>query len=335
MSLSIMRPLRHLKSFTTKLATRLLEFTAPDVLRPRITPVDMNAPCVRCGCRYAYPLNSEVHPDFDLSAVPASLRGAFTDHADAICCNCGLYQAYRRFDECQLEMINGIGKDALTTDEVYHAYPVPKDFIDAWYGNSVERQRARWVPFIHDLGLEPRRILMLRYWLGRQFPMLRDAFDAELYGVDISPICTRHVAEHYPFVHQLQGSINGALTGPFVAGPPFDLVIVQHVLVHAVDVVKEIATLRHLVRDGGLVLLSAETKVAPTNPFHKYYPSEYQTVSLLSQHFDRVFKLDEDGPIAEEALFRYTGRAVEFAGYVKPPAEGNQELPPRNSASRT
>lgn len=320
-----MRPIAHLKSFTAAFAGRLLERAANRVLRPRISPVDMGVPCARCGCVYAFPVKTKVIPDFDLSKIPASLRDAFTDHDDAICQNCGLYQAYRRFDERQLAMINGIGKDALTTDEIYHDYPVPEDFIDAWYGTSIKRQRASWVPFIRGLGLEPRRILVLRYWLGRQFPMLRDAFDAELYGVDISPVCMRHVAEHYPFVRQLEGSINGALTGPFIDGPPFDLVIIQHILVHAVDVVKEMATLRHLVRDGGLVLLSAETKVSPTNPFHKYYPSEYQTVSLLSQQFDRVFKLDEDGPIAQDQLFSYTGRAVEFAGLVMP--RGSMPVP--------
>lgn len=310
--------LHHARDFVQSRNRRLLERVCGALMSSRLTPVDMETCCVRCGCRQAYLVDTRVKPDFDLATLPADLRDAFRSHRDAICRNCGLHHAYRRFNNIQIDMMNGIGKDALTTDEVYHSYPVPEEFIDSWYGNSVERQRSSWLPFVAELGLVPKRILVMRYWMGRQFPMLRDAFDAELYGVDISPICTRHVTEHYPYVHQLEGTINGVFSGPFLDEPPFDLVIVQHLLVHSNDVTKSIAQLRHLVRDGGLVIVSAETKVAPTNPFHKFYPTEYQNVSLLADSFDEVYKLDESGPIDPKLLHHYTGRAVEFAGHVYP-----------------
>ena len=313
-----MKLLYNIRDLLRSRIRRLLERSYHSMVRPRTKPTEMDAECVRCGCRLAYIIDSPVTPDFELSRLPDDMCSAFTDHRDAICANCGLYHAYRRFNDAQIDMMNGIGKDALTTDEVYHSYPVPEEFIDSWYGNSVERQRNSWLPFVAEIGLVPNRVLVMRYWLGRQLPMLRDAFDAEFYGVDISPICTRHVAEHYPYVHQLDGAINGAFSGPFLDEPPFDLVIVQHVLVHSNDVTESIAQLRHLVRDGGLVIVSAETKVAPTNPFHKFYPTEYQTVSLLADSFDEVYKLDESGPMDPKLLHRYTGRAVEFAGRVYP-----------------
>jgi len=286
----------------------------------RSVPVKMNALCMRCGCAEAFPINTSVKPDFDLKIIPPDLRDAFSDHADAICSNCGLYQAYKRFSGPQIAMINGIGKDALTTDEIYHSYPVPEEFINDWFGDSVERQRRRWGSLFHELGVTPKRILVLRHWFGRQFPMLVEEFGAEVFGVDISPICNRYVAEHYPFVRQLAGTINGELSGPFLSGEPFDIVIVQHILVHSVDVPKALAAIRHMLRNGGVVVLSAETKRAPSNPFHTFYPSEYQTVSMLSEVFDEVYKLDEQGIIRDIPIYGYSGRATEFAAVVKPAA---------------
>lgn len=312
--------LDHAYGYVKSRTRRLLERTFDAMMRPRIAMTEMDTACARCGCHQAYLVNTPVKPDFDLSTLPADLREAFGDHKDAICANCGLYHAYMRFEPRHIDMINGIGKDALTTEEIYQSYPVPEDFIDSWYGRSLERQRRVWLPFISKMAVSPRRILVLRHWFGRQFPMLRDAFGASLYGLDVSPICVRHVADHYPYVRQLRGTINGALAGPFLDEGPFDLVIVQHILVHSVDVPESIARLRHLVRDGGLVLISAETKVAPTNPFHKFYPTEYQMTALLSAEFDEVHKLDENGTIDPSKLYRYTGRAIEFAGKIYPRA---------------
>jgi SAM-dependent methyltransferase len=274
--------------------------------------------CTRCGFDEAYLINSAVRPDFDISILPPDTRAPFLSHLDGICANCGLYQAYLRFSEDQLDAINGIGKDAMTTEEAYHEYPIPEAYIDAWYGNSLERQRRSWRRTFDSLGLRPKRVLFLRYWFGRIMKMFADEFGAEVYAVDISPICVRHVKEHYPFVKHLPGSINGCLKGEMLDGPPFDGVIVQHILVHSVDVPRAIGQLRHLVRDGGFVLLSAETKVAPSNPFHKFYPSEYQLTSMLRDEFDEVYKLDESGIIVQADWRRYSGKAIEFLGVLRP-----------------
>jgi len=278
----------------------------------------MPSACSRCGAAEAYLLNTPVEPDFEPSAIAADLRPAFfSGHLDAVCANCGLYQAYRRFTAHELEVVNGLGKDVLTTEEAYKDYPVPKEFIDGWYGDSIERQRRRWTKVLGELGLAPRRVLFLRYWFGRAPEMFATEFGAEVYGLDISPVCVRYVREHCPVVRQLQGSINGALKGDFLDGPAFDGVITQHVLVHANNAPQMLRQLRHLVRDGGFLLLNAETKVAPTNPFHKFYPSEYQLASLLREEFDEVYKLDEQGIIAQDDWRKYTGRATEFLGVLR------------------
>lgn len=99
-------------------------------VRPSISAVDTKTPCMRCGSTIAYLINTPVSPDFDLEIINEDLRSAFSDHRDGVCQNCGLYQAYDRFGNEHSDMINGIGKDALTTDEIYHSYPVPEDFID-------------------------------------------------------------------------------------------------------------------------------------------------------------------------------------------------------------
>lgn len=298
-------------------AERVARCLATRLLHPTIRAQAMSAPCTRCGATDAFPINTRVKPDFDLAVLPANLRGGFEDHRDAICANCGMYQAYRRFEDAALDAVNGIGKDALSTEEAYHSYPVPQEFIDRWYGDSVERQRKRWSGALRQLGLRPKRVLFLRYWFGRALEMFAREFDAEVYGLDISPICIRHVREHCPTVRQLEGAINGALKGEFLDGPPFDGVITQHVLVHANDPPRFIRQLRHLVRDGGFVLLNAETKVAPTNPFHKFYPSEYQLTSLLRDEFPEVYKLDGEGIIAQDDWRRHTGTADEFIGVLR------------------
>lgn len=277
----------------------------------------MPAPCTRCGAEHAYLIDTPVKPDFDVAALPEALRPPFIRHLDGVCVNCGLYQAYQRFSAPELDAVNGIGKDALTTEEAYHSYPVPQEFIDRWYGDSVERQRRRWKKVLGTLRLQPRKVLFLRYWFGRACEMFHREFGAEVHGLDISPICVRYVKEHVPSLRVLEGAINGALKGAFLDGPPYDGVITQHVLVHANNPPEFVAQLRHLVRDGGFVLLNAETKVAPTNPFHKFYPSEYQLTSLLRDEFDEVHKVDDEGLIQQEDWRTYTGRATEFVGIVR------------------
>jgi SAM-dependent methyltransferase len=303
-----------LKAALSVRAQAVLRSLAARYLRPSTTPQRMPARCSRCGAEDAFLINTAVHPDFDLSILPPQLRPAFMGHLDAICVNCGLYQAYRRFSEEEVDAVNGIGKDALSTDEAYHSYPVPKEFIDAWYGDSVDRQRRRWGKALRELGLQPKRVLFLRSWFGRTLEMFAREFGAEVYALDVSPVCVQHVREHHPLVHQLTGSINGLLKGDFLDGPPFDGVVTQHVLVHANNPPQFVRQFRHLVRDGGFVLLNAETKVAPDNPFHKFYPTEYQLTSLLRDEFDEVYKLDEMGVIAQEDWRQYCGSAVEFLG---------------------
>jgi SAM-dependent methyltransferase len=278
----------------------------------------MPTACTLCGAEDAFLLNTAVHPDFDLTLLSPELRSAFTGHLDAICANCGLYQAYRRFSEAEADAVNGIGKDALSTDEAYHSYPVPQEFIDAWYGDSVDRQRRRWGSALRELGLAPKRVLFLRAWFGRTLEMFAHEFGAEVYALDISQVCIQHVRDHHPIVHQLTGSMNAVLKGDFLEERPFDGVITQHVLVHANDAPHFLHQLRHLVRDGGFVLLNAETKIAPDNPFHKFYPTEFQLTSLLREEFEEVYKLDDTGIIRQNDWRRFSGRAVEFIGVHRP-----------------
>lgn len=278
-------------------------------LRPYILPTRMDRACVRCGYDTAYLVDTPVRPDFPVEQIEAALREPLVRHRDAICANCGLYQAYVRFEPNQIEQINGIGKDALTTDEVYHSYPIPEDYIRSWYGTSMETLVPRWRNTFRELNLVPRRVLFLRYWFGWTMEFVHSEWNAEVYGVDISPICRRHVTEHFPFVRHLEGSINGHLAGPFLEAGPFDAIFVQHILVHATNVVESIRRLRGLIAPGGFLHLGAESKVSPTNPFHKFYPSEYQLHTLLEPEFDAVYKLDQNGIIRQENPRQHSGGA--------------------------
>jgi len=296
---------------------RAIRGAARRYVRPSLVTQRMPAPCTRCGCEDAFLIDTPVKPDFDLMTLPPALRPPFSRHLDAMCANCGMYQAYQRFTAAELDAVNGIGKDALSAEEAYHSYPVPETFIDAWYGDSIERQRKRWGAVLSRLGQKPRRVLFLRYWFGRAPQMFAREFGAEVHGLDISPVCVRYVKERCPELRPLDGSINGALKGDFLDGPPYDGVITQHVLVHANNPPQFVRQLRHLVRDGGFVLLNAETKVAPTNPFHKFYPTEYQLTSLLRDEFDEVYKLDDTGIIEQDDWRAYSGRATEFIGVLR------------------
>jgi SAM-dependent methyltransferase len=311
--------IKRLRQAVSIRAERGLRAIANRFLRPYAIPVQMPTRCVRCGYDRAILIDTPVKPDFQVQNLDLELRGPFQRHRDGVCANCGLYQAYERFDASQLERINGIGKDALTTDEVYQGYPIPAAYIDAWYGSSMERLVPRWRQSFAELGLRPRKALFLRHWFGRAMAFVHDEWGADIYGVELSSSCRRYVAEHYPFVHQLEGSINGNLAGPFLASGSYDAIFVQHVLVHSNDVVNSIRQLRQILAPDGFLHLGAESKVAPTNPFHKFYPSEFQLFSLLRDEFAYVHKLDEHGIIRQSDPRMYSGQCVEWIATNRSP----------------
>jgi hypothetical protein len=69
----------------TGVQRRLLEAlrnVAERYLDPFVRKIEMKAPCVRCGCKNGFLVNTRVKPDFDVSTVEPVLLAALLDQKD-------------------------------------------------------------------------------------------------------------------------------------------------------------------------------------------------------------------------------------------------------------
>jgi hypothetical protein len=239
---------------------------------------------------------------------------------DGICVSCGLYQNYQRYtaDELieYLEVITS--KDMAVSEELYHSYPVPAEFVESTDQRMFERRIRQWDAYFDTTSPTIERALFLRPNFGKTALYIRDRFGAQLEGLEISDVSQRTVSARIPDFRFHDGNIHGLLWGPWLEGEPYDAMFVFHTLTHTFDVHDTLAKLRRLVRPGGFAIFSSEVGRKPWNPFHTLYLSEWQLVSLLREHFDRIDRIDdcESEPHGFTREYSAKGDGPDFAAWV-------------------
>lgn len=277
---------------------------------------EMQEECMLCGHIEAYVINTKVHSDFNLKIIPEDIRSPFLTHNDGICTNCGLYQAYNRFSHAQLSEVNQLGKDILTSEEAYYTYPIPEKFVNDFQKRTYSVVIPLWKNVFSELDLSPKNALFLRYWFGASAKFIMEEYNADISGLDMSQVCELYVRDNLPQMNLLQGEINGHLEGAFLNSGPYDAIFTSHILVHSNYLRDTFEKLRSLLVPGGFLSISAETKFAPSNPFHKVYISQHNMVILLKEYFDDVFLLDEMGIIKGNHKKQYQNGLYQYLAIV-------------------
>ena len=277
--------------------------------------IDTPVPCMNCGHEKAWMVNTKVKADFDLNIIPLEFVGFFTNNHDGICANCGLYQAYHRFNDAALNWIHEMGKDALSTFEGYSDEDVTEKLVET-FNATVPLQFARWMNFLDSRNITPKNALFLRYWFGETPRLFKERYSCNISGLDISPGCETYVEKHLPELEILSGEITGHFMGDFVTSGKYDLVSSSHLLMHSCDIRASLSAIREILKHGGVFIMDAENKVAPANPFHKLYFGEFHLRNLLNEYFDEVFALDTNGVVEENI----SGEVIEHIAMVHPPS---------------
>lgn len=250
-------------------------------------------PCVVCGGREAYVIDTVVKPDFDVALLPLPLRDAFLKKQNGYCATCGIFQDFNRLTAEDFHALNALGKDILTSDPTYHDYPPMRDavieFNRAHYGKRLDR----WRNYFDHRPVSPKNILFLRAWFGAGPQFAVEYFRARVAGLDMSPVCQRYTTELLPEFQPLQGDINGLFEGQFLETGPYDAVFVFHVLAHAASAPTMLRQIRQLLKPGGFAIFTNEIERKPQNPFHNIHLSEPQLVALLRAEFTRVDRIDD------------------------------------------
>jgi hypothetical protein len=285
-------------------------------LRRSATPT----PCMHCGTSDAILIGTATYADFDVTVIPKRLRAPFEAGIDGFCLRCGLYQNYVRYtaDELAEYLQVMTSKDMAVSEEPYHSFPVPEDFVADHDARVFEQRIERWESYFAESTPEIKRALFLRPMFGRAPLYIRDRFGAQLEGIEISDVSRRTVSDRVPEFHFHEGNIHGLFSGQWLDSEPYDAVFVFHTVTHTFDVHDALRKLRRLVRPGGVAIFSSEVGRKPWNPFHTLYLSEPQFVWLLRDHFDRVDRIDdcESEPEPFTVPFTAKGDGPDFAAWV-------------------
>jgi SAM-dependent methyltransferase len=285
-------------------------------LRKSKTPL----PCMHCGTSEAILVGTPTFADFDVTVIPERLREPFVAGIDGFCVRCGLYQNYVRYTAKELgEYLQVMtSKDMAVSEEPYHSFPVPEDFVADHDARAFGQRIERWESYFNETTPNIQRALFLRPMFGRTAMYIRDRFGAQLEGIEISDVSRRTTADRIPDFQFHEGNIHGLFSGPWLEREPYDAIFVFHTMTHTFDVHDALRKLRGLLRPGGLAIFSSEVGRKPWNPFHTLYLSEPQFVWLLQDHFDRVDRIDDCEAEPEGFTVEVTakGDGPDFAAWV-------------------
>lgn len=265
-------------------------------------------PCMNCGSSEAVFIGTRTSPDFDLKILPSELASIFGARKDGICACCGLYQDYIRLDRDQQRRFceSMISKDRTVSEEAFHTYPVPPQFIADFDARYYALRLKRWRDYMSVKGIAPKRCLFLRPMFGAAPEFVVREFGADVSGLEISSVAMRTTIDRVPGFKPLSGCIHGYLEGDFLNSGHYDAIFCFHSLVHSVDIHDMIGNLRKLLAPGGCIIFTHEINRKPTNPFHILYTTEWVLESLLTQHFSRVERIDDCEEIANPVVNPFT-----------------------------
>ncbi len=252
-------------------------------------PKYFTAKCMICENKNALLVEQNCYPDFDTSKIPNDLKDKFLKKKNGICMNCGTFQDYNLLNIKQLRKLNKISKDKLTTEQFFLENNKSEEYIRNFNNVFFKNRLKKWDSFFNKLKPKIENTLILRYWFGSSAKYLKNKFDCNIYGIELSEAC-REVLKKKKLLKDIRGEINGEFIYEKL-DTKFDLICTFHIIPHSINVRKTIEDIRKLLSKKGLVIFSSEIERKPTNPFHNLHLSEVQLTNILREYFPFVGRI--------------------------------------------
>jgi SAM-dependent methyltransferase len=252
-----------------------------------------DAACSLCGGKEFLQTRPVVMPDFAAGSLPEPIRGKMLFPTDGLCVQCGLYQRLDRLTEAELALYLQLiaSKDSTASEEAYHTYPVPIEYITMFEEKHFNHRMQRWADYLDEADIRPKSALILRPTFGAAAGLMHRLGASRIDAMEISRVGRLVTEERFPFVRFPEGNIHGILQGEFLNAEPYDVVIVYHVLQHVFGVADSLRKIRRLVNENGVVIFMHEIDRKPHNPFHQNHFSEVQLTNAVATVFGRVSKI--------------------------------------------
>jgi hypothetical protein len=253
-----------------------------------------NSRCMHCRSDSVtfYPV--AVRPDFDTSILPSRLRRLFAERAFGICQDCGIAQDYSRLSPQDVAEYCRVltDKDQAVSEEAFHTFPVPPEYVEAFNAKYFSLRTARWKDYFTSKIFHPGRAFFFRPFFGAAPAFVKKIYGAECSGMEISEVARKTTQALLPDFEFLQGSIHAALDGDFLDSGPYDAIFDFHTLIHCMDVHDALAKMKAMLRPGGALILTHEINVKPSNPFHIFFADEKALLKVLGMHFREIDRID-------------------------------------------
>lgn len=289
--------------------SRLLSYRLSHVATP-------NSACMRCGANEPVLFPVFAGADFDARILPKDLRRAFLSRSVGHCAKCGFAQDFHRLSPAQVRKWVEVltSKDVCVSEEAFHTYPVPQDYIDAFDNRYFSKRLQAWRRAVVS---PPATALFLRPMFGASTRFFSQTYGTTCSALEISVAARRTIEAQQPQVRFLDGNIHADFFGPFLGSGPYDAVICFHTVVHTINAPATLGHIRSLLKPGGFALFTHEIKVKPMNPFHCVLADESHWQSLFKEHFSRVERVGdcEDDPPPHVARFTMDGTNPDYIVY--------------------
>jgi hypothetical protein len=260
-----------------------------------------------------------VRPDFDAAILPNRLRRLFAERAFGVCVSCGVAQDFNRLSAQDVAEYCRIltNKDQAVSEEAFHTFPVPQNYIDGFNERYFSVRMERWKRYFESRSFTIDKVFFFRPFFGAAPAFIKDAYGAECSGMEISEVARKTTQALLPDFRFLSGNIHAVLNGVFLNSGPYDAIFDFHTLIHCMDVHDALGKMKDMLRPGGALILTHEINVKPSNPFHILFADEKALLKVLGAHFRRVDRIDacEIDPAAHIRQFTEKGDCPDFVGW--------------------
>ncbi|MEE3046813.1 MAG: class I SAM-dependent methyltransferase [Pseudomonadota bacterium] len=280
----------------------------------------VNPKCMYCGFLEAEFFPFATRADFNVRKLPEDVRWRFYSRSIGQCQHCGLVQDYSHLTENEIRSFlsaQGSNKDNSVSEEAYHTFPVPADYVESFNKNYFSIRTERWKSVLPDLS-KLEDVLFFRPFFGASIDFVKEYSRAKCSALEISEVARKTVELKHPDVEFLNGNIHGLIFGDFVEVRKWDALFCFHTLCHSVDIRKMLQIMKSLVREGGFIVFSHETIFKPTNPFHNAFFDEDWFVELLQKNFSKVERVPfcEEKPSQAIACMTNDASACDYVAWV-------------------
>ena len=146
--------------------------------------------------------------DFDPNILEKNLKKKILGRQNGICLNCGISQNFELLSKKELSLFNSINKDNLTSEINFRRYPPSNQYLTEFDNIHFKKRLKKWDTFLTKEKKKVKRVLILRYWFGNIVNFLRERFDCQIDGIDMSDTCKKYVLNHVPSMNVINGEIN-------------------------------------------------------------------------------------------------------------------------------